>query len=305
MQNKIEDAALIDARFAKSWKGSGRSHDQAGQGVEHGAFHAAALAPSTSCASVRLANGVRLHYAQQGPRTGPALVFLHGYSDSSFSFSRVMPLLPPELRVIAPDLRGHGDSDRPATGYRIADFADDVIEMMDALDVPEAVIVGHSMGSFVAQAIVERAPTRVTRLVLVGSACRARRSRHGSFGRKWMRFRILWTRRSCARFNTAPSRSRCRKRSWRGDCQQQAHAGPRLEESAPGPDGLSSRRCPADVRTLVLGGDCDAVFSVSEQAGLARLNSVTSTCASFDGVGHALHWEQPRRFVEELLRFSV
>ena len=61
-----------------------------------------------SFADVTLANGVRLHYARQGPRDGPAIILLHGYSDSSFSFSRVMPLLPPELRVIAPDLRGHG-----------------------------------------------------------------------------------------------------------------------------------------------------------------------------------------------------
>ena len=68
----------------------------------------AALAPPMSFADVALGNGVRLHYARQGPPDGPAIILLHGYSDSSFSFSRVMPLLPPELRVIAPDLRGHG-----------------------------------------------------------------------------------------------------------------------------------------------------------------------------------------------------
>ena len=62
---------------------------------------------------------------------------IHGYSDSWFSFSRVLPLLPPELRVIAPDMRGHGDSERPPSGYRIADMADDVIRLMDALNVAE------------------------------------------------------------------------------------------------------------------------------------------------------------------------
>ena len=71
-----------------------------------------------------------------------------------------MPLLPAEQRVIAVDLRGHGDSDKPADGYRMTDFADDVIRLMDAVDIPSAVVVGHSMGSFVAQALVERAPQR-------------------------------------------------------------------------------------------------------------------------------------------------
>ena len=103
-------------------------------------------APAISLDVVRLSNGVTLHYASQGPRTGPAVIMIHGYSDSWFSFSRVLPLLPPELRVIAPDMRGHGDSERPLSGYRIADMADDVIRLMDALNIPKAVLIGHSMG---------------------------------------------------------------------------------------------------------------------------------------------------------------
>src|SRR5262245_57413686 len=97
-------------------------------------FAIAALAPLISFADVTLPSGVRLHCAQQGPPSGSAVILLHGYSDSSFSFSRVMPLLPPELRVIAPDFRGHGDSDRPASGYRIDDLASDVLQLMDELD---------------------------------------------------------------------------------------------------------------------------------------------------------------------------
>ena len=78
-------------------------------------FISTALAPVISLAEVTLANGVRLQYRRQGPESGPALILLHGYSDSSLSFARIMPLLPPEQRVIAVDLRGHGDSDKPAT----------------------------------------------------------------------------------------------------------------------------------------------------------------------------------------------
>ena len=76
-------------------------------------FTTTALAtPTLHFDDVRLPNGVRMHFAQQGPQTGPALLLLHGFTDSWFSFSRVLPLFRPELRVVAPDLRGHGESTR-------------------------------------------------------------------------------------------------------------------------------------------------------------------------------------------------
>ena len=123
---------------------------------------------------VTLRNGVRLGYAERGPRLGPVMLMLHGYSDSWFSFSRVLPLCPKELRVFALDQRGHGESDRPASGYRSIIWQRTRCQFMDALNIPCATIVGHSMGSFVARRIAERAPTRVSRLVLSGRAYTAR-----------------------------------------------------------------------------------------------------------------------------------
>jgi pimeloyl-ACP methyl ester carboxylesterase len=73
----------------------------------------------TEFGDVQLASGVRIHYAANGPDDGYPIIMLHGYSDSWFSFSRVMPALGKRYRVYALDLRGHGDSDRPATGYHI------------------------------------------------------------------------------------------------------------------------------------------------------------------------------------------
>ena len=64
-------------------------------------------------ATTQLATGVRLHYAERGDREGEAIIFLHGYSDSWFSFSRVLPLLSPEYHAFALTQRGHGDSDKP------------------------------------------------------------------------------------------------------------------------------------------------------------------------------------------------
>jgi pimeloyl-ACP methyl ester carboxylesterase len=117
---------------------------------------------------VELRSGVRLHVAEQGRADGLPVVLLHGITDSWFSFSRVLPLFPPEWRAIAPDQRGHGNSDKPASGYEVDDFASDVVDLMDALSVERAVLVGHSMGSFVARRAAALAPERATSLVLVG-----------------------------------------------------------------------------------------------------------------------------------------
>lgn len=116
----------------------------------------------------RLATGVELHVAEAGPADGQPVLFLHGYTDSWFSFSRVFERLPAWIRAIAPTQRGHGDSERPASDYRQADFAGDAIALMDALRIDRADIVGHSMGSFVAQRIAIEHPDRVHRLVVVG-----------------------------------------------------------------------------------------------------------------------------------------
>jgi pimeloyl-ACP methyl ester carboxylesterase len=131
---------------------------------------AASPDPDVRFGNVTLATGVRMHFAEQGPADGTPVLLVHGYSDSWFSFSTTLPLLPDTWRVFAPSLRGHGDSDRPQSGYAMRDFAADIVAFMDAQGIDRAVIVGHSMGSFVAQQVAVLAPERVSGLVLMGSA---------------------------------------------------------------------------------------------------------------------------------------
>jgi non-heme chloroperoxidase len=122
-------------------------------------------------ATMRLATGPLVHYAEQGDPGGETLVFLHGYPDSWFSFSRLLPLLDPAwYRAYAIDQRGFGHSERPADGYAIDDFAADVTSFLDAVGADRATLVGHSMGSFIARRVAETRPERVARLVLIGSA---------------------------------------------------------------------------------------------------------------------------------------
>jgi pimeloyl-ACP methyl ester carboxylesterase len=263
------------------------------------------VAPAISLDVVRLSNGVALHYASQGPRTGPAIILVHGYSDSWFSFSRVLPLLPSELRVIAPDMRGHGDSERPLAGYRIADMADDVIRLMDALNVPKAVLIGHSMGSFVVRKAFELAPERVSRLVLIGGALKAnndgiyelQRSVNeltdpvdDSFVRAFQLSTIAAPVPEPFLEAVIANSRRMPARVWKAVIQGLIEFEPAVARP--------------DVRTLVLGGREDAVFSRTEQMVLAR-QFPRGELHLVDGIGHTLHWEQPAMFVNALIRFGV
>ena len=122
---------------------------------------------------IRLGTGVTLHYADNGEKAGTPVVFLHGYVDSWRSFLRVIEALRPGRRAIALDLRGHGDSDKPECCYTMEDFTRDMLLFMDALGLDKANIVGHSMGSFIAQSFAARFPGRAERLILISSAARA------------------------------------------------------------------------------------------------------------------------------------
>jgi non-heme chloroperoxidase len=268
-------------------------------------FTADAAPAATALNHVRLSNGLTLHFAAQGPATGPAIVMLHGFTDSWFSFSRVLPLMPPETRIVAPDMRGHGDSDRPSIGYRLADLADDVVRLLDALRIPKVVLVGHSMGSFVARKVYELAPDRVSRLVLVGAGPSTQTPVMSG-----LMHMINWL--------TDPVDEPF-VREFQMSCVHAPVPEPFMEAVI-----ANSRRMPAriwkdvmqglleseinlsrpEVRTLVLGGWQDAVFSATEQIMLAR-QFPRGELHLIDGVGHTLHWEQPATFVNALSRFGV
>ena len=95
------------------------------------------------------AGSVRLHYEEQG--SGPeTLLLVHGYSGSLVRYMPVMKLLPAGYRVIAVDLRGSGESDKPEHGYAMKDFADDLAAFAGAVGISSFTLVGHSMGGAVA-----------------------------------------------------------------------------------------------------------------------------------------------------------
>jgi pimeloyl-ACP methyl ester carboxylesterase len=120
--------------------------------------------------TVALPNGVTLGYVPLGDPSGPAVVLIHGYTDSARDWAPLVPYLSPRLRLILLDIRGHGRSSKPECCYTRLDFAYDVKLLLDALDVSRADVVGHSLGSIIAQTFAEYWPQRTARVVLISSS---------------------------------------------------------------------------------------------------------------------------------------
>lgn len=111
------------------------------------------------------AGGLSFHYQQVG--AGPDIVLIHGMTgDLSPWYIGVMPRLASSFRVTAYDLRGHGHTDAPPTGYTTADHGADLRALLDALGIERAHLVGHSFGAAVAMHTAVLAPDRVASLLL-------------------------------------------------------------------------------------------------------------------------------------------
>jgi haloacetate dehalogenase len=111
------------------------------------------------------ANGVRQHYLEAG--SGAPVVLLHGFPETSFAWRHQIPELAKRFRVIAPDLRGYGETDKPASGYDKRTMANDLRELMRELDIPKVSLVGHDRGARVATRFAKDHPDALDRLVVM------------------------------------------------------------------------------------------------------------------------------------------
>ena len=112
------------------------------------------------------ANGVDFHYLQMG--SGPDLVMLHGLSGNLAVWHlRMVPLLQDSLRITTYDLRGHGHTSMPPTGYTTRDMAVDLVSLLDAFGIRDADLLGHSYGADVALHAALLFPDRVRTLTLI------------------------------------------------------------------------------------------------------------------------------------------
>ncbi|MDM9627562.1 alpha/beta hydrolase [Rhizobium sp. S152] len=111
------------------------------------------------------ANGIRQHVVEAGE--GPPVVLLHGFPETNFAWRFQIPVLAERYRVIAPDLRGYGETEKPATGYDKRNMALDLRELMRELQIDKIALVGHDRGARVSTRFAKDYPDLVDRLVVM------------------------------------------------------------------------------------------------------------------------------------------
>ncbi|MGH7658446.1 MAG: alpha/beta fold hydrolase [Gemmatimonadales bacterium] len=259
--------------------------------------------PGLEQGSIELPTGIRMSYRARGNPGGQPVILLHGYSDSGYSWSRVLPLLPDEFRVFAPDLRGHGTTSR-ANDYSMTAMAGDVLAFMDALDVERATIVGHSMGGLVAQQVAATSPDRVSALVLVATAT----TLLSYPGIKELEAAVMGLTdpvdpefirefQESTVFHPVPvgfmdsaigESARLSAETWQGVFRGMA--------------GTPPARIPRGIPTLIFWGNRDPFFPAAEQQILQEMIP-GSLFKTYPETGHAVHWERPAEFAGDVVMF--
>jgi pimeloyl-ACP methyl ester carboxylesterase len=119
--------------------------------------------------TIALPNGEVLAYIEMGNKAGRPVVMVHGYTDSARDWVPMLPYVAKQFHLVLIDIRGHGKSGKPECCYNRLDFAYDIKLLLDALHLPKADFVGHSLGTIIIQTFAEYWPERTGRIVLISS----------------------------------------------------------------------------------------------------------------------------------------
>lgn len=261
------------------------------------------------------ASGVRLRVSETGQ--GPSLVLLHGLFTDHTTWDSVSQELGQQYRVVAPDLPGFGQSEKPPESrfpYGITAFADAVVDLYAGLELGRAIMVGHALGAAVAITLAARHPELISRLVLVDALCYPSRSdlasrvAHmpliGGFA-----FKQLWGKPAFKAYFKESYLSRdARISSSRLDAYYESFNTPAARASA-----LATLRATRDTRavvahiariatpTLVIWGSEDTLYPAALGQRMAR--EIPNAGFQLIGAGHAPHEEQPFEVAQAILRF--
>lgn len=110
--------------------------------------------------------GIKLHYLEWGAAGKPDLLLVHGWTSFAPSWNSVAEHFQDRYHIVAPDLRGHGESDKPVTGYRLRDFAEDVRQLIKNLSLQKPAYVGHSWGGNIGTILAADSPAIISRAFL-------------------------------------------------------------------------------------------------------------------------------------------
>jgi pimeloyl-ACP methyl ester carboxylesterase len=260
-----------------------------------------------SVSTVDLSSGLTLSYARQGIGRRAALVLLPGPTDSWRSYQPVLAELPPALHAIAVSMRGHGDSDKPETGYRVEDFAADVVAFLDAVGIERAVLTGHSGSCLVARRIALDHPERVAGLILEASPTTLR----GDARLQELVESVV----SRLEDPISPDVARSFVVDTSSDDVTPEFLDELVEEVLKVPARVWKQMFGAlldyddveglpriDAPTLLVWGDIDSLISRDMQDQLARRIPVAELVV-YGGAGHTPRWDDPSRFSRDVSAF--
>jgi len=116
-------------------------------------------------------NNLTVSYIDEGPDDGPVIIFIHGFPFNKSMWDKQLKALKENYRVIAYDVRGHGDSDSGTGDFSIKLFADDLLAFMDALEIDKAMLCGLSLGGYIVLNAIENYPERFDAIILSDTTC--------------------------------------------------------------------------------------------------------------------------------------
>jgi non-heme chloroperoxidase len=254
-----------------------------------------------------LSTGVRMGYVEQGEPDGAPVIFLHGVTDSWRSFERLLPFLPRSIHAFALSQRGHGDSSRPPSGYRLEDMSEDLRAFMDTRGLRTATIVGHSMGASVAQRFVIDHPARTSALVLMAAFATFRDPGlrdfvtssilpladpiDAAFAREWQ---LSTTARPVdpGHFDTIVAET----------LKVPAFVWHATFQGFLATEDFTGELANVSVPTLLAWGDRDTYTLRAAQDRLLQAIPGARLIV-YENYGHAFHWEDPARFAADLVAF--
>ena len=244
-------------------------------------------------------------HVQEWPRDAPPLVLLHGMSGDWQIWLPIIPALSRRYHLYAPDLRGHGVSPKPETGYTLDTYVGDFLALLDALVLPPVPIVAHSFGGAVAWLAARQEPLRFTRLVLEDTPLDAVPA-----ALEFLRGSVTLSQQPA---EAVLDHYRQRYPEWTEEQVQGRTA--LFQQTSPGVftgilaevEGVRSigeRLLPLDLPLLFVRGDDRAGGMVPLDAATRFMQRAPNGhLVDLAGVGHTAHAEAPDRFLAEVLPF--